>query len=208
MDIKIYVEGAGPGKDQRAQLREGFQKLSQKLGLQRMPRFTACGGRAQAFDSFNTAQSTQKDQLSLLLVDSEDAVSLLKKEADDPFACQHLKKRDRWEPPPGIQNRQVLLMATCMETWVIADRPALEKHYGKAKLNLKKLPHLLNIETRNRHEIWDALVEATQNSIHPYKKGKRSFRVLAELEPSELRKHLTQFERFETVLKAVCGATT
>ena len=42
----------------------------------------------------------------------------------------HLHRRDSWRRPRGARNDQVLLMTTCMETWIVADHTSLREHFG------------------------------------------------------------------------------
>ncbi len=130
-----------------------------------------------------------------MLVDSEEPVA----DAEKPWA--HLKKRDGWDRPDGATDAQALLMTTCMETWIATDRAALRDHYG-AKLQESALPNLTAIESRDSHEIHDALAHATRDCKNRYQKGKRSFEALKAVRPEELRKHLPSFQRFERVLDA------
>lgn len=130
MDVKIYIEGGGNSKEEMARCREGFRKLIEKAGFaDRMPRTVACGGRNEAFNDFQTGLKNN-DQVSLLLVDSEDPVSELTERADHDFAWRHLQARDNWTKPPGTGNHQAMLMATCMESWICAERQTLREHYG------------------------------------------------------------------------------
>lgn len=161
-----------------------------------MPRLVACGGRDATFDDFKTAHTNaaKRDFIAMLL-DSEDPVDDMEKTWD------HLKKRDGWDRPDGATDDQPLLMVVCMESWIAADRPALRKHYG-SRLKENALPPLSNLEQRERKAVHDALCIATRDCSNAYKKGKRSFEVLGELTPAELRKHLESFNRVERVLKA------
>jgi hypothetical protein len=197
VSAKLYLEGGGDSKEMHARCREGFRRLMESCGLQgRLPRLVACGGREATFGDFQTAQKNNiTGDFVAMLVDSEDPVA----DAEQPWT--HLKNRDGWEKPADATDDQALLMTTCMETWIVSDRPALRIHYG-AKLKEAALPPLVDMETRNRHEIHDALCKATDECKNGYKKGKRSFEAVAQLTPSELRKHLPSFKRFERVLKA------
>jgi hypothetical protein len=87
-----------------------------------------------------------------------------------------------------------------METWIASDREALRRHYG-ANLQETALPALHGMESRNRHAVQDSLAHATRNCKNAYEKGKRSFEVLEQLRPEELRKHLPSFVRCEQILK-------
>ena len=195
----IYVEGGGnDSKELHIRCREGFRKLLEKSGFGgRMPRLVACGSRAAAFDEFSMAHShAGKDDYVALCVDSEDPV------ADIDQTWAHLKQRkdDDWDKPTGAVDEQVLLMTTCMETWIASDREAMRDQWG-ACLQVSALPNLHDLESRNRASIQDALVHATRTCRNGYAKGKRSFQILARLDPVVLRQHLPSFVRCERVLQ-------
>jgi len=90
-------------------------------------------------------------------------------------------------------------MTTCMETWIVADPETLKSHYGHC-LQVSALPSLVNLENRHRHDVQNALTHATRNCSKAYAKGKRSFEVLAVLNPSALEK-LPSFARMVRILK-------
>ena len=197
MSAHLYIEGAESKEDQ-VRCREGFRNLIGKLGFaagKRMPRLSACGGRNSAFDDFKTAHTQRKkgDYIALL-VDSEDPV------ADVERTWDHLKTRDNWDKPAGADDDQVLLMTTCMETWIVADRAALKEHYGH-KLHDNALPPLNDLESRDRKEVHDKLAHATRNCSNAYAKGKRSFEVIGVLSPTVLSS-LPAFARMARVLIA------
>lgn len=196
MSAHLYIEG-GESKEDQIRCREGFRKLIGKLGFaagKKMPRLSACGGRNSAFDDFKTAYRHSKDgDYIAMLVDSEDPV------VDGEKTWDHLKTRDNWDRPTGADDEQVLLMTTCMETWIVADRAALKEHYGH-KLQENALPPLNDLETRNRKDVHDKLARATRDCSNSYAKGKRSFEVLGTLSPSVLQS-LPSFARMARVLK-------
>jgi hypothetical protein len=191
----LYIEG-GESKEDQIRCREGFRRIFEKAGLSgRMPRLSACGGRQSAFNDFKAAHANrQKSDYVAMLVDSEDPVKDLEKTWD------HLKGRDDWDRPSGAGDEQVLFMITCMETWIVADRGALREHYGR-KLQENALPALQDLENRNRAEVHDKLVHASRDCTNAYSKGKRSFEVLAKLDPSVLKQRLPSFVRVERILK-------
>jgi hypothetical protein len=192
----LYVEG-GESKEDQIRCREGFRKLFEKAGFSgRMPRLSACGGRGSVFDDFKTAYALRKvgDYIAML-VDSEDPVE------DPERTWEHLNRRDQWDKPVGASDEQVLFMTTCMETWIVTDRRALQEHYGH-RLQENALPPLANLESRNRHEVYDKLVHASRNCSNAYSKGKRSFELLAKLDPAVLKQHLPSFVRVDRILKA------
>ncbi len=197
MSAHLYIEG-GESKEDQIRCREGFRKLIGKLGFaagKKMPRLSACGGRNAAFDDFKTAHGCSKEgDYIAMLIDSEDPV------ADGNKTWEHLKTRDNWDKPAGADDEQVLLMTTCMETWIVADRAALTEHYGH-KLQENALPPLIALENRNRKEVHDKLTQATRNCSNAYAKGKRSFEVVGVLSPTALSS-LPAFARMARVLKA------
>jgi len=189
----IYLEGGGDSSQLKIRCREGFRKLVAKCGFAgRMPKLVACGGRASAFDRFVTAHETA-GQYVALLIDSEDPV------ADTEAAWAHLKARDGWDQPLGASDAQVLMMTTCMETWIIVDRAALARHYGK-RLQRSALPPLMNVESRTRDDVQTRLENATRGCSNAYAKGKRSFEVLGELDPEAVKPHLPSFVRMLRIL--------
>ena len=153
----IYLEGGGDSSELRIRCREGFRKLLERCGYAgRMPKLVACGGRGAAFDDFKIALANAREgDFVALWIDSEDPM------ADVETTWGHLKARDGWARPKEATNEQVLLMTTCMETLIVADRETLAEHYG-AELQESSLPSLQNLEGRSRSAIQDALTHATR----------------------------------------------
>ena len=200
MSAAIYIEGGAQGadsKDVNIRCREGFRKLLENcdFGAQRkMPRLTACGGRDSAFDDFKIAhKNNPPGGFVALWVDSEEPLANLE------AAWKHLLTRDGWRQPDGATDEQVLFMTTCMETWFVADRQALQAHF-KNKLQDSALPPLQDLETRSRHDVQDKLSHATRDCSNAYEKGSRSFEILGKLNPGELKKHLPSFVRVFRIL--------
>ncbi|MFO1487353.1 MAG: DUF4276 family protein [Verrucomicrobiota bacterium] len=198
MSAHIYIEGADSKQDQ-IRCREGFRRLLEKMGFaaqKRMPRLSACGGRDSAFDDFKTALTAAPvGHFVAMLIDSEDTVADLEK------TWAHLKVRDNWDKPNGATDEQVLFMTTCMESWIVADRETLKKHYGH-KLQENALPPTNNLEARGRGDVHDKLAHATRECSNAYEKGKRSFVVVGELNPAALESLLPSFARAKRILSA------
>lgn len=196
MSARIYLEGGGDSKAGKIACQRGFRNLLEKCGLQdRMPRLVACGSRNSAYDDFRTAQengAANSDYIALL-VDSEEPV------ADINATWEHLRQRDGWTRPAGADNEQVLLMTTCMETWIVADRAALAAHYGQ-RLQDSALPATDNLERRRRGDVQSGLERATRNCSEPYAKGPHSFTVLGRLNPDTLEPLLPSFRRARRIL--------
>ena len=191
VSVTIYVEGGGDSKELQSRCREGFSKLIKKLGFSgRMPKIVACGARDKAYLRFNTAVTSAKnDEYPILLVDSEDPITL------GPW--DHLKARDKWNRPAGAEDDQAQMMATCMETWIMADRVALRKVFGPCLREGTLIP-VNDLEERSRQELLVALKSATNDcgKSRGYAKGMRSFQILAELNPKSLEQNLPYFCRF------------
>ena len=188
--VSIYVEGAGPSKEQQSRCREAFSKLFVKAGFRgRMPRVIPSGSRSATFDDFKTAaRAVTSEHYPILLVDSEDVVT--------PAPWDHLRARDGWERPNSVADDQAQLMVVCMETWVMADQTALRSCFG-ASLQASALLPVSNLEQYSREDVQQALEHATRNCgrDRTYRKGNRSFRVVGELDPHTLMTHLPHFKR-------------
>lgn len=199
MSARLYIEGAESKEDQ-ARCREGFRRLLEKAGFTgRLPRLVASGSRNSTFNDFKIALANSKQgHFVAMLIDSEDPVNDVEK------TWQHLKARDGWDQPIAAGDDQVLFMTTCMETWVVADRETLKRYY-RHELQENALPPVNELEKRTRHELHDALKHATRNCANAYRKGKRSFEVVGELDPDVLTKLLPSFKRAIRVLHQKLG---
>jgi hypothetical protein len=60
-----------------------------------------------------------------MLIDSEEPP------ADPNAPWKHLKDRDGWDRPAAAEDDQVLLMITCMETWIITDESLSRSTMGR-----------------------------------------------------------------------------
>ena len=195
MSAVIFVEGGGDTSKGRIECRRGFRTLLDKSGFTgRMPQIRTRGRRDSVYDSFETAhtKASASDYVAML-IDSEDPVA----NTDEPW--RHLNQRDGWQRPAAAQNDQVLLMVTCMETWIVTDRQALNEHFGN-RLQASALPPLNNIEDRSRQDLQDRLERATRDCPGPYTKGPNSFQVLGKLNPDVLEQHLPSFHRTRRIL--------
>jgi len=153
--VTIYLEGGGDSKELHTRCRESFRKLLERCAF------------------------GETMPRVLMLIDSEDPLP----DIETPWA--HLKVRDGWEKPEDASSEQVLMMTTCMETWIVADRAALRTDFGQ-NLQESGLPALVNLESRLRDAVQGTLVYATRNCANQCRKGKRSFQILAELTPDTL----------------------
>ena len=128
-----------------------------------------------------------------LWIDSEDPL------ADVEKTWEHLRLRDNWNRPSEAGDEQVLLMTTCMESLIVADRAPMDDHY-KAGLQRSALPPIENLEERGRRDIQQSLAHATRNCTNAYAKGERSFQILAKLSPVRWRNTCPSFARTRRIL--------
>ena len=198
MSAHIYLEGGATGADSnedKIRCRQGFRKLLENCGFAgRLPRLTPCGSRNDTLQSFRSGMETRKSSFVAMWVDSEDPISNVEE------TWTHLKSRDNWDRPAGATDDQLLLMTTCMETLIVADRTALRGHF-KSKLQESALPPLENLEQRHRRDVQDRLVHASRDCSNQYAKGRRSFEVLSKLNPDTLEQ-LPSFKRARRILDA------
>ena len=195
MSARIYLEGGGNRPEGRARCREGFRKLLERCGLSgRMPKLVASGSRSDAFDNFKTSHTNASgSEYVALLIDSEGRVS------DVEQTWEHLRHGDNWQRPRGAADDQVLLMTTCMETWIVADQSALREHFGQG-LRPNALPSPTNLESRPTGDVQSSLENATRDCAAPYTKGPRSYEVVGKLNPDTLESQLPSFGRARRIL--------
>ncbi len=182
MKIKLYIEGGGDSSLQDSEFRSGWAAFFQNAGLQgKMPSVIRGGGRTQTYDSFCTAVRMRKpNELPLLLVDSEDPV------APNHEPWQHLKVRDGWDKPAGAADEDAFLMVTCMVTWLIADREALQKFFHDCWRD-NALPQWPTLESIDRKRAFNALIQATAAcEKKSYAKGRVSFDLLKAINPQKV----------------------
>ena len=202
MRVTVYVEGGGDRAELKGQCRKGFRKLLVKAGFgSRLPRVVPCGPRNQAFRDFQRALRNGGGY-PILLVDSEDPVAGADRaDANPSSAWRHLAERDEWEKPSGAQDDQAQLMATTMETWLLADRRTLIAYFPD--MNANALPPDADLESRRKLDVAAALLNATRpSSKGHYHKGNHSFDLLGKIEPKALKARLPHFRRFVETLEA------
>jgi hypothetical protein len=145
---------------------------------------------------FRTAIGKGQDFHQILLVDSEDPVDPQGELSHGTaVAWNHLQSRDGWTRPHGTDDDQAQMMVACMETWIMSDREALSKVFG-AELQVSALLPVNDLEQRSTSDVQRALENATRNCgpHKAYRKGRRSFQILAELNPDTLM-NLSYFKR-------------
>lgn len=202
MEVAIYFEGGGNSAESKAALRlgmSGFLKPLVDMARHRRCRWsvTACGGRDQAYEAFLDALQTEPQIFNVLLVDSESAVVSL------PRA--HLQQRDQWSLN-GAEEKQVHLMAQCMEAWLVADPEALATYYNQG-FNANALPNRINLEEEPKVQIYAALENAThQTQKGSYGKIKHASELLKRVSQDKAKARCAHCERlFRTLTAEIQG---
>ena len=183
VNVKVYVEGGGDGRELRARCRRGFSSFFGRTDLVgRMPKVVACGGRQRVYDKFRAALVASNERaFTVLLVDSEERVA----EGSGPWL--HLRKRDGWDKPDVATDDNAHLMVQCMEAWFLADRDCLGAFFGRG-FNRNALPGNQNIEEVAKADVLDGLKNATRQCQPKgeYGKGHHSFEFLSRIEPANV----------------------
>ena len=154
--VAIYMEGGGDGRDAKAAIRQGMDRLLQPLKDAARARalhwkLVPCGGRNEAFRRFRDAVGNGDNAIVVLLVDAEGPVS------EAPHL--HLQSRDGWKT--GFADEDTIhLMVQTMETWIVADPNSLSKYYGQ-NFNGNVLPRRTNLEEIAKADVARVLNQAT-----------------------------------------------
>ena len=219
-EIAIYLEGGGDTAQQRAELRNGFDRLlaaekqvarNKRIGWKLVP----SGSRNDTFRNFiNAIENGDPGTLCVLLVDSEESIaSELPIAPDETPAAKghretqnatvrrdHLTQRDKWDfrdiPPDCVH-----LMVCCMETWIVADPERMAVFYGKY-FHADKLPKRLNLEDEPKTSLYDKLARATQDttkgaySAKNNSKIRHASKLLEQIRPDEVARRCPRFATF------------
>ena len=182
MSAVIYIEGGGDKNRNLERLfRRSWRMFFSAAGLQKcMPLVVRGGPRLRTFDLFvTTIENHDPARMPFLLVDSEGPVQA------GHSVWKHLQARDKWSQPDGSREDQAFLMVQLMETWLLADRTTLKKHFGEQfkETALKRWPQL---EAVRKKTVLDALKKATNNCPVSYAKGKISFELLEKIDPARV----------------------
>lgn len=196
VSVQIYVEGGGSSKALKTACRRGFRKFIENAGLTgpMPPKVVACGSRGNAYQSFQKAHTSGNGD-AMLLVDAEGPVTAA-------GSWQHLKITDNWDRPNGATDDQCHLMVQVMESWFLADRPALGSFYGQG-FRPQGLPANPDIEKVSKQDVLGRLAQATQNTKKgAYKKGAESYQILEQLDPDKVRKASGHADRLIRLLSS------
>jgi Domain of unknown function (DUF4276) len=194
--IAIYVEGGGQTANTKADFRQGMtaflRDLKSKAEENRVGfKLVACGGRTETYRLFSRSPADPRYPVRLLLVDSEGPIDTL------PWA--HLVTRDGWELDVS-KNELIHLMVQTMETWIVADKDALERYYGQHFLK-SALPSAINLESVPKANVAISLDNATKKTQKgKYQKIKHSKHLLEKIDPAIVMARCPHFARFQKKL--------
>ena len=165
-------------------------------------RLVPCGGRRNAYDTFQNARDHAEDgETVVLLVDSEAAVT-----ADTPNEHLRTRRGDGWDLA-GVSEDHVHMMVQTVETWIVADPDALTAYYGQG-FQANALPARRDLEDEGKAAVTRALERATgRTQKGAYHKIRHAGDLLAVIDPATVRQRCGHCERLFAVLgRAVAGA--
>jgi hypothetical protein len=196
-EIRIYIEGGGEGKNTKASLRQGFSFFFKELVQVAQSKkikwdIILCGSRNNAFRNFKNALADHSNAFIILLVDSEAPVK------QPPW--EHLKSRDNWDSPAGVDETHCYLMVQAMEAWFMADIDTLKKFYGQG-FKENAIPKKSNVETIEKDLLERSLKAASCDTTQgEYKKIQHASKLLKMLEVDKVRKASSECNRIFTTL--------
>ncbi|MFP5237704.1 MAG: DUF4276 family protein [Acidobacteriota bacterium] len=196
MKVRLYVEGGPKGvhADGLRRFKSGFKQHLGRLD----PRLSnieisPCGSTVETIRDFaRAARQCGDDCIVALLVDADAPVV-----KESP--ARHLADKLSAANIPREHQTNIFLMVQCMEAWLLIDRRALEKCYGRTARDAK-LPSTLDIETitaRDLVALLDAMAKGTATG--KYHKVRDAARILTELNPeivAQRSRHARELHQF------------
>jgi hypothetical protein len=215
-EVRIYIEGGGDSKDQKTSLRIGFSQFfnqffekfqaKTKIIICGHPKIIICGTRSHAFRDFKNALKSHPDAFNVLLVDAEAPVT-----KNSPW--EHLKFRDNWDKPTGVDDDNCHLMVQTMEAWFIADIETLRAYY-KQGFQESGIPKTRNVETIHKegtnNKLERILKTATANTIKKeYHKINHASELLGRIDANKVCQASPYCDRlFKTLISKMTVATS
>lgn len=209
-EMRIYIEGGGDSKNTKNLMKQGFAKffklIADKANSQNIKwNITICGTRNHAFRDFKNALKSHPDAFNVLLVDAEATVN-------KKSAWEHLKFRDNWDKPTGVNDDNCHLMVQTMEAWFIADIATLKEFYGHG-FKENGIPKNTNVETipkgenNNLERILKIATDKTKKG--EYHKTKHAYKLLELLDVDKIRQASPYCDRlFTTIISKMTTLTS
>jgi len=192
--VRIYLEGGFQGST-KSNCRQGFRLFFGKVIPRGSFRVIASGDRSAAFRDFCSALKQNQDDYIILLVDSEEGVSA------GPGQYLGSREGDKWHRPAGAHDDQGHLIVQAMESWFLADRPALTDYYGQG-FAVDSLPGQSNIEVISKQDVFTALQQSSKKTQKgEYHKTRHGFDLVKRIDPNRVRTACRQADRPLVVLQ-------
>jgi hypothetical protein len=205
--IAIYIEGGGDTPQTLVPFRTGMSAFlkpvvdvvrSKHIRWQVIP----CGGRKEAYDAFVDALAKEPEVFNVLLVDSEDPIAI----TVSPWGHVRNREGDKWARPAAADDARCQMMVACMEAWFLADPDGLRRHF-RTHFDATALPPVEQVESRTKDEIASALKRATRRTAaEEYQKIRDGAKLLAKVDPAEVRRNCKWCERLFQALGHAVGA--
>lgn len=216
-EIAVYVEGGGNSKEQKAELRRGFDGLfacekARAGGKRSSLSFVCCGGRQEAYEAFRNAINVRPERVNALLVDSESSIAPVPENRahDAALRRSHLMQTqggggrgqgDGW-PLGDIAPARIHLMVQCMEAWICADPETLEGFY-KQNFKRARLPVRPNLEDESKADLYAKLEAATAKTQKgKYGKIQHGGKLLGLVRPEKVANLCPRFVLFREWLNS------
>ena len=198
MRVTIYIEGGGTGNRLGQIFRRSWRRFFESAGLGgNLPKVVRGGSRNETFEQFKTAvQRASADELPLMLVDSEGPVAAV----HTPW--QHLQTNDGWIRPPSADDQQAFLMIQAMETWLLADRNALQDYFGQG-FSMSRLPQRDNLESIPKDSLEPSLQRASANCRKQFSKGAISFELLGKVDANTVAQECSRAKSLLDYLRSL-----
>ncbi len=200
MNIAIYMEGGGDGKNSKDALRQGMEMFLADVKVAFRARgwhwrLVPCGSRNNAQKRFQNELRKGEPGIVILLVDSEAPVNT--------GPVDHLASRGKWNLH-NIDGDSIHLMVETMETWIVADRDALRNFYGQG-FHENALPSNQNLEEVAKDDIAKGLERATEKTQRGrYHKIKHARQLLQRINPMVVRQRCRHCGRlFDTLRRLI-----
>jgi len=199
-EVRLYIEGGGDSQKTKSLIRQGFSQFFKKLVNEAKTKkikwnITICGTRNHAFRDFENALKSHPDAFNILLVDAEAPVT-----KNSPW--EHLKFRDNWDKPAGVDDDNCHLMVQTMEAWFIADIETLRKFYGQG-FKVSGIPKNANIESIAKDNLEPTLKTATANTTKgEYHKIKHAYKLLELLDVDKVSQASPYCDRLFNTLRS------
>lgn len=183
--IKLFIEGGGNIRKQQSVLRAGFDAFFRTLKDAARNSFlsfqiVACGSRDEAWGAFENERRFSPEVRSFLLVDSEEVMQT--------DAKTHLLSHEKSWTVAAIESEALNVMATTMETWIVADVDAVKEFYNGGFL-VSRMPKHTNLENVSKPDVRAHLEAATAPTQKgAYQKIKHAAVLLTKIDPGVVRR--------------------